>query len=117
MYNDSSQRFEDMDPAFESRIHLSLNYAELDKTSRRQIWSTFLDRISKTNHTPGFTEAELDRLSKVPLNGRQIRNTLKTAQLLADRYDDCLSMSHIDTVLKLRKANEKKAVGFFGASE
>jgi hypothetical protein len=106
-----------MDPAFESRIHLSLNYAELDRTSRRQIWSTFLDRISKTNHTPAFTEAELDGLSKVPLNGRQIRNTLKTAQLLADRYDDCLNMSHIDTVLKLRKANERKTVGFFGASE
>jgi predicted ATP-dependent protease len=117
MYNDSSQRLEDMDPAFESRIHLSLNYTELDKTSRRQIWSTFLDHISKTNHTPAFTEAELDGLSKVPLNGRQIRNILKTAQLLADRYDDCLNISHIDTVLKLRKANERKTIGFFGASE
>jgi hypothetical protein len=117
MYTDSSQRLEDMDPAFESRIHLSLNYAELDKTSRRQIWSTFLDRISKTNHTPAFTEAELDGLSKVPLNDRQIRSTLKTAQLLADRYDDCLNTSHIDTVLKLRKTKERKAIGFFVGSE
>jgi hypothetical protein len=117
MYTDSSQRLEDMDPAFESRIHLSLNYAELDKTSRRQIWSTCFDRISKTNHTPAFTEAELDGLSKVPLNDRQIRSTLKTAQLLADRYDDCLNTSHIDTVLKLRKTKERKAIGFFGGSE
>jgi predicted ATP-dependent protease len=103
-----------MDTAFESRIHLSLNYEELDKASRRQVWSTFLGRVSKTTHVPAFTEAELDKLAKVPINGRQIKNVLKTAQLLADRYDDCLEMSHIETVLRLKKVNEKRTVSFFG---
>lgn len=103
-----------MDAAFESRIHLTLNYAELDKPSRRQVWSKFLTRNQDTVDLVPFSDADLDKLAKVQLNGRQIKNVLKTAQLLASRYNECLAMSHIDTVLKLRKANEKKSVGFFG---
>ncbi|KAJ4361823.1 hypothetical protein N0V83_010764 [Neocucurbitaria cava] len=109
----TTNRLEQMDAAFESRIHLALNYAELDKPSRRQVWSKFLGRSSQTARTASFSEADLDKLSKVQLNGRQIKNVLKTAQLLAARYDERLAMSHLDTVLNLRKANEKK-VGFFG---
>ena len=109
----SPQRLEHMDAAFESRIHLTLNYAELDKPSRRQVWSKFLTRNSQIAHTGNFTETDLDKLAKVQMNGRQIKNVLKTAQLLAARYDESLAMSHLDTVLNLRKANEKK-VGFFG---
>ncbi|KAF1843101.1 putative AAA family ATPase [Cucurbitaria berberidis CBS 394.84] len=109
----TTNRLEHMDAAFESRIHLTLNYAELDKPSRRQVWSKFLTRSSQAAHMDSFAEADVDRLAKVQLNGRQIKNVIKTAQLLAARYDECLGMTHLDTVLKLRKANEKK-VGFFG---
>jgi hypothetical protein len=103
-----------MDSAYESRIHLTLNYAELDKPSRRQVWSNFLSRKTGSNEASMITDADLDRLAKVQLNGRQIKNVLKTAQLLADRYEKGLGMSHLDTVLKLRKANEKRTVSFFG---
>jgi hypothetical protein len=103
-----------MDSAFESRIHLTLNYSELDKSSRRQVWSKFLSRDTGTDEINTITEADLDKLAKTQLNGRQIKNVLKTAQLLANRYEEGLGMSHLDTVLKLRKANEKRTVSFFG---
>lgn len=101
-----------MDSAFESRIHLTLNYAELDKSSRRKVWNKFLTRSPQSADAVDFTEADYDRLARVQMNGRQIKNTIKTAQLLAARYDECLSMTHLETVLKLKKASEKKA-GFF----
>lgn len=111
----TTNRLENMDAAFESRIHLTLNYAELDKTSRRHVWATFLERSSQTKHSNvgHFADAELEKLSKVPLNGRQIKNVLKTAQLLASKYDECLGMGHLETVLKLRKANERRTASFF----
>ena len=104
----TTNRVDNMDAAFESRIHLTLQYNELDKASRRQVWATFLDRCyDMRDSTVGkFTDAELDRLAKVQLNGRQIKNVLKTAQLLASKYDEVLGMGHLETVLKLRKANE-----------
>lgn len=102
-----------MDTAFESRIHLTLNYTELDKSSRRQVWSKFLHHNSEAVAIGHFSDTDLDKLAKVQLNGRQIKNMLKTAQLLAARQDESLSMVHLDTVLKLKKANEKKA-SFFG---
>jgi hypothetical protein len=113
----TTNRVENMDAAFESRIHLSLQYNELDKPSRRQIWSRFLDRSSQTRNSNigAFTEAELDKLAKVQLNGRQIKNVLKTAQLLASKYDECLGMGHLETVLKLREANKKKGLSFLGS--
>lgn len=109
----TTNRLDHMDAAFESRIHLTLNYTELDKTSRRQVWSRFLTRGAQNADVVQFSDADLDKLARVQLNGRQIKNVLKTAQLLASRADECLNMSHLDVVLKLRKANEKK-VGFFG---
>lgn len=109
----TTNRLDHMDEAFESRIHLTLNYSELDKSSRRQVWSRFLTRGAQTADVVQFSDTDLDKLARVQLNGRQIKNVLKTAQLLASRADECLNMSHLDVVLKLRKANEKK-VGFFG---
>lgn len=115
----TTNRIESMDAAFESRIHLSLQYHGLDKAARRQVWATFLHRSSEIqeSNVGAFSEADLDRLAKIQLNGRQIKNTLKTAQLLASKYDECLGMRHLTTVLNLRKANEKKMVSFLGGGD
>ncbi|BDD61657.1 hypothetical protein MAP00_006695 [Monascus purpureus] len=39
----ASNRAEHIDRAFESRIDVSLRYPDLDETSRRQIWSRFIE--------------------------------------------------------------------------
>ncbi|KAJ7213578.1 P-loop containing nucleoside triphosphate hydrolase protein, partial [Mycena pura] len=53
----------DCDPAFESRIHLSIHYPDLGFNSRRQIWQTF----AKVMENPNDVSAEdLDRLAKIP---------------------------------------------------
>lgn len=97
----TTNRAEEIDPAFESRIHVSLTYRELDTTSRRHVWNQFLSRSAKTEP---FSEDQLDSLAAVPLNGRQIKNMIKTAGLLAWSQNKDLKFEHVKTVLGLRKA-------------
>jgi SpoVK/Ycf46/Vps4 family AAA+-type ATPase len=120
----TTNRVENMDAAFESRIHLTLNYSELDKPSRKHIWTTFLDLDRKSaekgedgNAGCGFTDAELEKLSRERLNGRQIKNVVKMAGLLAESAKEGLGMRHLETVLRLRKAGERKTPGFFSAAD
>ncbi|RAQ66963.1 AAA family ATPase [Aspergillus flavus] len=92
----TTNRAESIDPAFESRIHVSVRYPDLDAKSRRQIWTQFLGANG------GFSSEQLDYLAQVKLNGRQIKNVLKTAHLLAREQDHEIGYDHVRTVLDLR---------------
>ncbi|KAF7114925.1 hypothetical protein CNMCM5793_000695 [Aspergillus hiratsukae] len=97
----TTNRAENIDPAFESRIHVSITYPDLDLTSRRHIWQQFLTR---TAGTEVFSNEQLETLAGVSLNGRQIKNVLKTAHLLAWSQEKPLAYEHVQTVLNLRDA-------------
>ncbi|KAI8945343.1 P-loop containing nucleoside triphosphate hydrolase protein [Xylaria longipes] len=94
----TTNRVASFDPAFESRIHLTINYPELNFDSRLHIWKTFI--------TPGpssaVQQAELERLSRIKLNGRQIKNVVKTARLLASREQKALALEHLEVVLRVK---------------
>ncbi|KAF2416992.1 ATPase [Tothia fuscella] len=96
----TTNRMNNIDPAFHSRIHISLNYPELAPSSRRQIWDNFLNG-SQFPHT--LSEQNIDGLSIVELNGRQIKNVLKTSQLLALRNGENLSKAFVETVLSIEQ--------------
>ncbi|PLB53426.1 putative AAA family ATPase [Aspergillus steynii IBT 23096] len=100
----TTNRAERIDPAFESRIHVSLHYNELDWTSRRHIWEQFLGRSTSV-----FTTEQLDSVAEVELNGRQIKNALKTANLLAWAQGLEMKFEHVKTVLDLRSIAKPKA--------
>jgi hypothetical protein len=95
----TSNRVDNIDAAFESRIHLSLMYGNLSFESRRQIWMTFL--AGNTS----FSTEQIDTLAQIELNGRQIKNILKTAQLLATHKNEPLQFKYVQTITKLRAAN------------
>ncbi|KAJ5778082.1 hypothetical protein N7520_001328 [Penicillium odoratum] len=101
----TTNRAENIDPAFESRIHVALAYQDLDTTSRRLIWTQFIER---TDNTDEFTSLQLDKLAQVDLNGRQIKNMLKTAGLLAWSKQEKLGFQHVQIVLTLQKNNAHK---------
>ncbi|KAJ5773144.1 hypothetical protein N7457_008040 [Penicillium paradoxum] len=94
----TTNRAEIIDPAFESRIHLSIRYPELTPAARRQIWSQFM----ANREIKPFSEDELDYVSNLELNGRQIKNVLKTAHLLAQEEECGLNYEHVRIVLALR---------------
>ena len=95
----TTNRVQDMDPAFQSRIHISLEYPPLDKDARRQVWENFLGRGIKH----ALTEGELGSLAEVDINGRQIKNVLKTGQLLARHKGEVLGFAHLKTVLGVER--------------
>jgi hypothetical protein len=92
----TTNRVQTFDPAFQSRIHISLDYPELSIDSRKMVWKNFLASTQQKNT---ITDRQLDQLSLMSMNGRQIKNVLKTAQLLASRKEASLSYEHIMTVL------------------
>lgn len=92
----TTNRVNTFDTAFQSRIHISLNYPDLSVESRRTIWKSFLDQMSQEH---SIKPTQLDLLSQMNMNGRQIKNVLKTAQLLAKRKKTPLSYQHVITVL------------------
>lgn len=96
----TTNRVDNIDAAFQSRIHVSLGYPDLSADSRRQIWRNFLEGATLKSEV---SEKDLDELAELKLNGRQIKNILKTAQLLAARKKSNLQRSYIDTVLNIEK--------------
>ena len=171
----TTNRVQTFDAAFQSRIHISIDYPELSIESRRTVWENFLRQHdiaqsaardkplkalasaakSQENKMPNglaehesdeekqakagaekeakdkgaqelhqkrtlphkITKRDLDSLSLMNMNGkqcatrcanttiantytgRQIKNILKTAQLLASKRGEGLSKEHVTTVL------------------
>ncbi|KAK3372305.1 P-loop containing nucleoside triphosphate hydrolase protein [Podospora didyma] len=97
----TTNRVENIDAAFQSRIHVSLEYPDLTSASRRQIWTNFLKGAYIKS---ALTDADIQELGELKLNGRQIKNVLKTAQLLASRRKSpLLERKFINTVLDVEK--------------
>ncbi|KAL2136474.1 hypothetical protein VTI74DRAFT_3493 [Chaetomium olivicolor] len=97
----TTNRVDDIDAAFQSRIHVSIEYPDLTAASRRTIWANFLNgsTIKST-----LTDKDIAELAELKLNGRQIKNVLKTAQLLAARKkSETLDRKYIETVLIIEK--------------
>ncbi|KAL9119812.1 MAG: hypothetical protein Q9187_003634 [Circinaria calcarea] len=96
----TTNRVGNIDPAFQSRIHVSIAYSNLTAESRRAIWSNLLE-------SPGLRhemeEGDLKELAEVKLNGRQIKNVLKTAQLLATKRGGILRRELVETVLAIER--------------
>ncbi|KAF4547882.1 ATPase-like protein 3 [Elsinoe fawcettii] len=94
------------DRAFESRIDLTLEYPALDKDSRHHIWTMFLTRAGANadkEHKHEITDKELDILSGLTLNGRQIKNIVKTSRMLASLDEAPLTFEHVSKVLRVKR--------------
>jgi SpoVK/Ycf46/Vps4 family AAA+-type ATPase len=103
----TTNRVKDMDQAFQSRIHMSLEYPALDKSARESVWRGFLSRaISLDAKMEGgaaheINDEEVTALAGLELNGRQIKNVLKTANLLACHKGEKLAFKHLRIVLRV----------------
>jgi len=92
----TTNRVQTFDAAFHSRIHVSITYPELDAVSRRKVWANF---VSVDDTGGSMTESDLDKLAEMELNGRQIKNVVKTAGLIAMRNGEPLGVAHVRVVM------------------
>ena len=84
------------------RIQFSFHYPDLDIESRKQVWALFWKKALRTNNISDFiSEDEIASLAKHELNGRQIKNTVSSAQSLALEEGVPLSKKHVETVLQV----------------
>lgn len=105
----TTNRIADIDAAFQSRIHVSMTYPDLDDAARLRIWKGFVGQMEGEIK---LVERDLVELSKVELNGRQIKNVLKSAILLARRKGTPVAREHVDLVLGIEKRRPGVARGF-----
>lgn len=96
----TTNRISDFDAAFESRIHLTIHYPALDIASRLHIWETFV-RMSESR----LSDRDLKTLAKNEINGRQIKNVIKTSRLLSKQQKVPLAIEHVEMVLNVKKGN------------
>ncbi|CZR60683.1 uncharacterized protein PAC_10579 [Phialocephala subalpina] len=79
----TTNRIGAFDAAFKSRIHLAIKYPALSVASRRDLWTTFITNIHTRPFPPWWDEAFLESVAAEVLNGRQIKNVVRTAYALA----------------------------------
>ena len=75
-------------------------YKNLSFSSRRHVWSNFIGASSQGHE---ISDEDLDRLAAYAMNGREIKNVLKTAQLLASQKGTKLQFEHVDVVMSIEK--------------
>ncbi|KAF2479498.1 P-loop containing nucleoside triphosphate hydrolase protein [Neohortaea acidophila] len=102
----TTNRVETFDDAFQSRIHIALRYNELNQKARKAVWKMFLDKVKDMEglDAVAFSDSELDILSRNQLNGRQIKNLVRTAQALALNEKEKLTMEHIKRVIEVAES-------------
>lgn len=102
----TSNRVGTFDEAFKSRIQLAIHYPRLDTAGRSKIWYGFIDDLEKRGLTedPASLRSSVPALADKPLNGRQIRNTVKSARQYAEYKKEPLNTEHFEAVVEV--ANE-----------
>ncbi len=91
----TTNRADNIDPAFKSRISITIGYNKLNKEARKQVWTNLLKAAGLQLES---SEA-LEHVSEFQINGRQIKNTIRMAQSLCIQ-SKTLSLDIINKVIK-----------------
>ncbi|KAL8997627.1 MAG: hypothetical protein Q9169_003175 [Polycauliona sp. 2 TL-2023] len=107
----TTNRVGTFDQAFQSRIHITLGLPILDQPRRTEVWTIFLQELTKSQKLSPSQLADLrsqaaSTWSRQALNGRQIRNSVRTALLVAQRKKETVAEKHFDTVLRIGREFE-----------
>lgn len=112
----TTNRVETFDDAFQSRIQVALRYEELTPKAKKEVWKNFIEMVRKQDgaEVADFSEEDYAVLSRHRINGRQIKNMVRTAQALALNEGKKLTMSHIRRVLDVAESFDRDLKGGSG---
>ncbi|KAL8907852.1 MAG: hypothetical protein Q9207_001176 [Kuettlingeria erythrocarpa] len=96
----TTNRITSLDVAVQSRIHLAIQYQDLKPDQKFKIFKNFLNKIGEDNiDNPYEMDVELKKICRrTPINGRQIRNVVSSAQALALAEKRKLGVEQLNTV-------------------
>jgi DNA polymerase III delta prime subunit len=89
----TTNRVRNIDEAFYSRISIALKFEESDHAKRVAIWTNLLSAANVTG-------LNIESLATHDVNGRQIKNIIKTAAKLARSKNEDISNSIIESVIE-----------------
>lgn len=104
----TTNRVRTFDDAFKSRIHVPLKYGALPVSSRVKIWKNFLSTIEGG---VDIDEGGYEELAGGNLNGRQIKNVVRTAKSLAAHKRRRLDKAQLKQVMDIQMAFEEELTG------
>lgn len=76
----TTNRMEVIDPAFQSRVDFILPYTDLTTEAREEVWRNLIIRAG--TERMDVSDEDIRKLAQLNLNGREIKNLLKSAMLL-----------------------------------
>ncbi|KAF2210383.1 hypothetical protein CERZMDRAFT_69393 [Cercospora zeae-maydis SCOH1-5] len=98
----TSNRVNTFDDAFKSRIHVPLKYNDLTVDSRTKIWKQFL------RDEDAVDDEGLKALAQADINGRQIKNVIRTAKSLANFKGAKLDREKLQQVITIQEEFESE---------
>ncbi|KAK3296663.1 uncharacterized protein B0H64DRAFT_440167 [Chaetomium fimeti] len=100
----TTNRKQDLDEAFKSRIHVTISYPALDAAARSAIWRDLVNKNAQAGvnvDASWTTEDELyDALGELNFNGRTIKNILRTAAAYSYGDRKPLNARHVLTIVQ-----------------
>ncbi|ELR07645.1 hypothetical protein GMDG_08500 [Pseudogymnoascus destructans 20631-21] len=102
----TTNRVRDFDEAVQSRIHVGIKYSPLGVNTRKVIWRSFLEKAKTETGDAVYSDKQLNVLAKHSLNGRQIKNAVRSAHAIASSDGTHLCYSHLETILEVGKEFE-----------
>lgn len=106
----TTNRVSTFDDAFKSRIHVPLKYGQLPAASRVKVWKNFLAKLEAEGGID-IDEEGYRKLAEGNLNGRQIKNVVRTAKSLASYKKRKLDREQLQQVLDIQMAFEEELDG------
>ncbi|OIW30130.1 AAA family ATPase [Coniochaeta ligniaria NRRL 30616] len=106
----TTNRVATFDDAFKSRIHVPLKYGQLPASSRVKVWKNFLAKLEVEGGID-IDEEGYRKLAEGKLNGRQIKNVVRTAKSLASYKKRKLDQEQLQQVMDIQMAFEEELDG------
>lgn len=102
----TTNRVENFDPAILSRISVIIRYPDFTDETRIRVWQNILA-------SAGIADAvDADYMGRrYSVNGRQIKNAIRTAMTTAKAKGEQLQQSHVERVVRRTEENMRALVG------
>ncbi|RSM00116.1 hypothetical protein CEP52_009337 [Fusarium oligoseptatum] len=91
----TTNRKQDFNEAFKSRIHATISYGDLSDEAQAIIWERLIAANKDVRVDDSWTPSAFSALGKLRFNGRTIKNILRTAVAYANADDEALGLRHV----------------------
>jgi len=91
----TTNRISSIDHAFQSRVDLFLPYHDLSIEARATVWDNFIEKAGRQRFEFEMGGEAVAKLAELKLNGREIKNLIKSAQLLSAKSGAKVSVERL----------------------